>query len=74
MIMSSTIRSTEWADKYSMAASPLETALTDYSLGLMQEMHPILSEEALRQMLAFDMDLNAQGLAFWLEKDRGASG
>ena len=52
----------------------LETALTDYSLGLMQEMHPILSEEALRQMLAFDMDLNAQGLAFWLEKDRGASG
>jgi glyoxylase-like metal-dependent hydrolase (beta-lactamase superfamily II) len=52
----------------------LETALTDYSLGLIQEMHTGLGDAALRQMLAFDMDLNAQGLAFWLEKERGAPG
>ena len=52
----------------------LEKALTDYSLELLQGFDTGMAEAKLREMLAFDLDLNAQGLAFWLEKDRGAAG
>ncbi len=49
----------------------LETALTDYTLGLLQEFDTGLEETQLRELLAFDMDLNAQGLAIWQSRLAG---
>ena len=46
----------------------LERALSDYSLGLLQEFDTSAPEAGLRKLLAFDMDLNAQGLEVWLQR------
>ena len=46
----------------------LERALSDYSLGLLQEFDTSAPEAELRKLLAFDMDLNAQGLGVWLQR------
>lgn len=43
----------------------LRRALVDYSLEEVRPLDPDCSEEELRDMLAFDADLNAQGLAVW---------
>jgi glyoxylase-like metal-dependent hydrolase (beta-lactamase superfamily II) len=43
----------------------LRRALVDYSLTEVRAFAPRLSEEKLRELLAFDADLNAQGLAVW---------
>ena len=45
--------------------SHLSRALVDYSLTEMRAFAPPSSEEELRNLLAFDADLNAQGLAVW---------
>lgn len=46
----------------------LERALSDYSLSLLQEFDSSAAEVELRKLLAFDMDLNAQGLQVWLQR------
>ena len=51
----------------------LEHALTDYTLNLMRELNTGLSDIELRELLAFDMDLNAQGLQVWLQRTAKAS-
>ena len=51
----------------------LEQVLTDYSLNLMQELDTGMSDVALRELLAFDMDLNALGLQVWLQRSALAS-
>ena len=50
----------------------LRRALVDYSLEEVRPFHPDCSEEALRDMLAFDADLNAQGLAVWHRRQTDA--
>lgn len=46
----------------------LERALSDYSVAQLQAFDTGKSEQELRQLLAFDMDLNAQGLEVWLKR------
>ncbi len=46
----------------------LERALSDYSLGLLREFETSAPEAELCKLLAFDMDLNAQGLQVWLQR------
>ena len=46
----------------------LERALSDYSMGLLREFETSAPEAELRKLLAFDMDLNAQGLQVWLQR------
>ena len=46
----------------------LEQVLGDYSLSLIGLFEPHRSEAELRQLLAFDMDLNAQGLEVWRQR------
>jgi glyoxylase-like metal-dependent hydrolase (beta-lactamase superfamily II) len=46
----------------------LETALADYSLGMMVDCGPREDEAELREMLAFDIDLNSQGLMVWQQR------
>jgi glyoxylase-like metal-dependent hydrolase (beta-lactamase superfamily II) len=47
-------------------------ALVDYSLREMQAFAPPFSERELRDLLLFDADLNAQGLAVWQRAQAGA--
>jgi glyoxylase-like metal-dependent hydrolase (beta-lactamase superfamily II) len=46
----------------------LERALSDYTLGLLREFETSAQEAELCKLLAFDMDLNAQGLQVWLQR------
>ena len=46
----------------------LVAALFEYSLDILGAFDTGLGEAALRDMLAFDIDLNAQGLALWRDK------
>ena len=46
----------------------LEQALSDYSLGLLRKYDAVTPDSDLRKLLAFDMDLNAQGLEVWLQR------
>jgi glyoxylase-like metal-dependent hydrolase (beta-lactamase superfamily II) len=46
----------------------LERALSDSSLGLLREFDASAPEVELRELLAFDMDLNARGLEVWLQR------
>lgn len=46
----------------------LERALTDYSLARIREFDRDATPAELRQRLAHDMDLNAQGLQAWLQR------
>jgi glyoxylase-like metal-dependent hydrolase (beta-lactamase superfamily II) len=58
----------ELATQYVGNADALVQALSDYSVSVMREFDATLPEEELRQRLAFDMDLNAQGLDMWQQK------
>ena len=55
----------EMATDHADDLSKLEQALANYSLGVMREFDSEHSDEALQELLAFDLDLNAKGLAFW---------
>jgi glyoxylase-like metal-dependent hydrolase (beta-lactamase superfamily II) len=46
----------------------MEQALGDYSLAQMRAFTPTSNESELRQLLAFDVDLNAQGLDIWQQR------
>ena len=46
----------------------IEQALSDYSLGLLRNFDSVTAQEKLRDLLAFDMGLNAQGLQVWLQR------
>jgi len=46
----------------------LERALADYSLEMMRALEPTRPEAELREQLAFDVDLNTQGLAVWRQR------
>ena len=46
----------------------LKQALTNYSLAVMREFDSQQTDEALLELLAFDLDLNAQGLAVWQQR------
>lgn len=48
----------------------LANALLDYTVGLLREAGSTRSDAELREFLAMDMNLNAQGLLVWLEKRR----
>ena len=49
----------------------LEQALSDFSLGQIRKFDSLSTERVLREVLAFDMDLNAQGLEVWLQREVG---
>ena len=49
-------------------AKRLRTLLMDYSLGTLRAMQAPVSEALAREWLAFDIELNAQGLEVWLGK------
>jgi glyoxylase-like metal-dependent hydrolase (beta-lactamase superfamily II) len=55
----------ELAPAYAGDRLAMERALTEYSLQQLRAFDPLSSEDALREALAFDMDLNAQGLDCW---------
>jgi hypothetical protein len=63
----------EMAPDYAKDKAALEAALTDYSLEVMAACGPREDDAALREMLAFDMDLNSQGLMVWQQRT-GAGG
>ena len=46
----------------------MELALSDYSLAMMRTLDPARPESELREQLAFDVDLNSQGLAVWWQR------
>jgi glyoxylase-like metal-dependent hydrolase (beta-lactamase superfamily II) len=46
----------------------LECALSDYSLSEMRKLEPVSRDSELRELLAFDMDLNAKGLEVWRQR------
>ncbi len=48
----------------------LGDALLDYTAGLLRAAGSPLTDSQIRELLAMDMDLNAQGLLVWLEKPR----
>ena len=48
----------------------LAAALLDHTVGLLRAAGSSSSEAELRELLAMDMDLNAQGLLVWLERQR----
>jgi len=58
----------ELAPQHAGDQAGLERALSDYSLGLLREFDSSAAEAELRKLLAFDMDLNAQGLQVWLQR------
>lgn len=49
----------------------LQEHLTQYSIDLLRGLEVVGSEEEWRSALAFDMQLNTQGLQVWLERIRG---
>jgi glyoxylase-like metal-dependent hydrolase (beta-lactamase superfamily II) len=53
------------AASYGSDLPRLRRALVDYSLSEIRALSPTCREEELRDLLAFDADLNAQGLAVW---------
>jgi glyoxylase-like metal-dependent hydrolase (beta-lactamase superfamily II) len=57
-----------FATRHADRRESLEQVLGDYSLSLIGEFEPHRSEAELRQLLAFDMDLNAQGLDVWRQR------
>jgi len=56
------------APLYAGDKAAMEQALSDYSLGVMRGLGVTNPEAELRALLAFDMDLNAQGLAVWQQR------
>ncbi|MDX1695335.1 MAG: MBL fold metallo-hydrolase [Ketobacteraceae bacterium] len=59
------------AEKYKESEhreSDIAAELTRYTLQRLQSHSPALSEPAVKQLLEMDMNLNAQGLAVWLNK------
>jgi glyoxylase-like metal-dependent hydrolase (beta-lactamase superfamily II) len=56
------------APAYAGDKPALERALSDYSLEQLRPFDSRLPEKEQRQLLAFDMDLNAQGLQVWLQR------
>ena len=59
------------APSYAGDKPALEQALSDYSVDQLRDLATGKSEPELRQLLAFDMDLNAQGLQVWLQLAAG---
>ena len=59
------------APSYAGDKPALEQALSDYSVDQLRDLATGKSEPELRQLLAFDMDLNAQGLQVWLQRAAG---
>lgn len=51
-------------------AGSLKKALEAYSLDLIRRYAGAADENSLRRMLAFDMDLNSQGLQVWWERNQ----
>lgn len=49
----------------------LYEALVDYSLAALQRLGAAVAPAVARDWLALDLDLNAQGLAVWLDRDAG---
>jgi glyoxylase-like metal-dependent hydrolase (beta-lactamase superfamily II) len=58
----------EMAADYADDLPSLKQALANYSLSMMREFDSQNSDETLLQLLAFDLDLNAQGLAVWQQR------
>ena len=59
------------APLYAGDKASLEQALSDYSLGEIRAFDAASPEAGLRELLAFDMDLNAQGLESWQRRVAG---
>jgi glyoxylase-like metal-dependent hydrolase (beta-lactamase superfamily II) len=60
--------------EYGDDSGALEGAVTELSLGLLQGFDVPAGEAEMRQWLAFDADLNAQGLGVWLQRQSTATG
>jgi hypothetical protein len=50
----------------------IKEALMAHALQELQAMNAPLSEQQARDLLAFDMELNTQGLEVWLDKKKAA--
>ncbi len=55
-----------------MHVGRLEQRLSDFSLALLHQFGASIDEAELRRRLAFDMQLNAQGLHVWQQRETGA--
>jgi hypothetical protein len=61
------------APRHAQDKAALEAALAEYSLGVIAACGPREEEAELREMLAFDLDLNSQGLLVWQQRSRVGS-
>jgi glyoxylase-like metal-dependent hydrolase (beta-lactamase superfamily II) len=50
----------------------IKEAITSHALAELRAMNAPLSEQQARALLEFDMELNAQGLEVWLDKQKAA--
>ena len=58
----------EFALANSSDASELQQRLSDYTVALLHQFGAAQDESELRQRLAMDMQLNAQGLQVWRQR------
>ena len=62
----------ELATTYAADHGALVKALSDYSMERVREIDSHLADDELRELLAFDADLNAQGLRAWRQRQSRA--
>ena len=63
---------TELATTHAADHGALARALSNYSVARIREIDDQLPDDELRELLAFDIELNAQGLRVWQQRQAAA--